>query len=177
MADGLHERVNADLAEGRLWKARDRLQGARRMDPTNQWILETLGEVYFRMGDLPEAGRAWFLTARTGPDWERAEAAFYARYGNRPQDTVVAIRVRGEIDDYPEPVQERLRTLQRRLKAEGRTWEPRRGRRAEPYKRGRVPGIVRGIIFIGILLVVISIFIIGLDTAITGLTRSTFGAH
>ena len=71
MADGLHERVNADLAEGRLWKARDRLQGARRMDPTNQWILETLGEVYFRMGDLPEAGRAWFLTARTGPDCKK----------------------------------------------------------------------------------------------------------
>ncbi|TMD41813.1 MAG: hypothetical protein E6I88_06580 [Chloroflexi bacterium] len=57
---GTRERIQADLASGRLWKARDRLRGVLRSAPSNQWALEQLGDVYFRMGDLPEAGRVWF---------------------------------------------------------------------------------------------------------------------
>lgn len=62
------DRVKADLKAGRLWKARDRLVGVLRANPTDQWALEQLGGVYFNMGDLPAAGRAWFLTGQSGPE-------------------------------------------------------------------------------------------------------------
>jgi len=120
----VRERVDADLKAGRQWKARDRLVGLLRVDPANQWALDQLGEIYFRMGDLPQAGRVWYLTARVGPEWGAAEAAFYERFGKKPSNVVAALHVRAAIDQFPPEVQERLRTLQRRLEMEGRFWEP-----------------------------------------------------
>ncbi len=167
----LRERVKADLEAGRLWKARDRLAGVLRVDPTNQWALDQLGDVHYRMGDLPEAGRAWFLTARTGPEWDAAEAAFYERYGNRPANLVAALRVRAPIDRFPPAVQERLGLLQRRLKAEGRFWEPRVSVVAPvSAKRSLMSGALGGavvILLLGALLIgLVSIvgFVIGLLT-------------
>lgn len=61
-------RVQDDLNAGRLWKARDRLLGARRIDPANQWVLNSLGEIYFKMGDLPAAGGVWFLSSSPKKD-------------------------------------------------------------------------------------------------------------
>jgi tetratricopeptide (TPR) repeat protein len=133
------ERVKADLEASRLWKARDRLKGVLRVDPANQWALDQLGGVYYRMGDLPEAGRAWYLTARTGSDWEAAETAFYGRYGKKPANVVAALHVRAAIDRYPPEAQERLQTLQQRLRMEGRFWEPRD--RPRPVS---VPGSIGG---------------------------------
>ena len=112
------------MRAGRLWKARDRLVGVLRVDPANQWALDQLGSIYFRMGDLPQAGRAWFLTPRTGPEWEAAESAFYERYGGTPAQVVAALHVRAAIERFPAAVQERLRLLQRGLSADGRVWEP-----------------------------------------------------
>jgi hypothetical protein len=113
------------MRAGRLWKARDRLVGVLRVAPANQWALDQLGTVYFRMGDLPQAGRVWFLTPKDGPEWEAAEAAFYERYGRKPGNVVAALNIRAAMERFPPKVRERLRTLQERLKAEGRFWEPR----------------------------------------------------
>src|SRR5207247_5950725 len=81
------------------------------------------GGVYFRMGDLPQAGRAWYLTSRQGADWEAAEAAFYERYGKTPANVVAALHVRDAIDKFPPEVQERRRTLQQRHDRERRVRE------------------------------------------------------
>src|ERR1700736_5792585 len=102
----VRERVDADLKAGRQWKARDRLVGLLRVDPANPWALDQLGEVYFRMGDRPQAGRAWYLTARVGLEWESAEAAFYDRFGKQPSNVVAALYVRAAIDQFPPEVQE-----------------------------------------------------------------------
>jgi hypothetical protein len=120
----VRQRVEADVKAGRLWKARDRLVGVLRVAPANQWALDQLGGIYFRMGDLPQAGRVWYLTPRQGSDWEAAEAAFYERYGRTPANVVAALHVRASIDKFPPEVQERLRTLQRRLERDGRFWDP-----------------------------------------------------
>ena len=78
------ERVRTDIKEGRLWKARDRLHGLLQADPSNQEILGQLGEVCFRMGDLPQAGRYWYLTERSGEDVDLAALAFEERFGRNP---------------------------------------------------------------------------------------------
>lgn len=105
------ERVRADLDQGRLWKARDRLHGLLQADPSNQEILGELGEVYFRMGDLPQAGRYWYLTERSGQDAALAAQAFEERFGRSSQTAVQVLPVRGSIADYPEAVQARLAKL------------------------------------------------------------------
>jgi hypothetical protein len=47
------QRARDDLAAGRAWKARDRLQGALAVDAPPE-LVDLLGEVLFGMGDLPE---------------------------------------------------------------------------------------------------------------------------
>lgn len=74
-------RAQADLAAGRAWKARDRLQGLLRHRVDFE-VLDLLAEVYYDMGDLPAAGALWFVTGR---DDERARAsvdAWHERHGD-----------------------------------------------------------------------------------------------
>lgn len=160
----VRDRVDADLKAGRLWKGRDRLVGLLRVDPANQWALDQLGEIYFQMGDLPQAGRAWYLTARVGPDWEAAEAAFYERYGKTPSDVVAALHVRAAIDRFPPEVQERLRTLRRRLEMEGRFWEPKDRAPSAPSPtslRGRM-GAAAGALIVALILVALGIGLVNM---------------
>jgi tetratricopeptide (TPR) repeat protein len=160
----VRERVGADLKAGRLWKARERLVGLLRVDPANQWALDQLGEIYFRMGDLPQAGRAWYLTPRVGPEWEAAETAFYERYGKTPSNVVAALHVRAAIDQFPPEVQVRLRTLQRRLEMEGRFWEPKDRPPAAPSPtslRGRI-GAAASALIVALILVALGVGLVNI---------------
>jgi hypothetical protein len=121
------DRARVDISEGRLWKARDRLATAVRVWPADQEVLELLGEVHFRMGDLPAAGRFWLPTARTGPEVDAALAAFEERWGSSPGEMLKLVPLCGEIDDYPETARERLRRLGERGEEAGVAW--RRGER------------------------------------------------
>ena len=80
-SSGAVQRARADLAQGREWKARERLAGhlAGEYDPE---ALELLGEVSYAMRDLPAAGAAWFGTARRGADVDEAVEAWRERYGD-----------------------------------------------------------------------------------------------
>jgi hypothetical protein len=154
----LEQRVDDDFQAGRLWKARDRLVGKLRNSPSDQWALNRLGEVYFRMGDLPQAGRAWFLTEREGPERQAAEAAFYNQYGRHPFDVVAALRVRAAIDRFPPRVRERLRALQQQLQAEGRFWDPRdrpNVRRSRSWMNNRYSGVIALLLGLVLLIAVV----------------------
>jgi hypothetical protein len=96
----LHERVRADLDAGRAWKARDRLEGALANAPTDQSILETLAKICFELGDLPAAGKYWYLTDATGDDVERALAAFGERHPT-PKAVFTAFPMKAPPDAYP----------------------------------------------------------------------------
>jgi hypothetical protein len=81
------ERARVDVEAGAPWKARDRLQGLVRLWPADQQVLGMLGEVLCAMGDLPAAGRCWYLTERTGADVDAATAAMERRHGRGAQLT------------------------------------------------------------------------------------------
>lgn len=74
-------RARADLAAGRAWKARDRLDGllSRRQDAE---ILDLLATVHQRMLNLPAAGALWFATGRDDEVAREAIAAWRERHGN-----------------------------------------------------------------------------------------------
>jgi len=114
------ERVRGDLDDGRLWKARDRLHGMLQANPADQEILELLGGVYFKMGDLPQAGRYWYLTERKGSDVDQAMEAFEQRFGRSTVSAVLALPIRARIIDYPEAVQKRVETLTGALRKDER---------------------------------------------------------
>ena len=75
------QRARADLEAGREWKARERLVG-RLAGEYDAEALELLGEVSYRMRDLPAAGAAWFGTARRGKDVDEAVEAWRERHGD-----------------------------------------------------------------------------------------------
>jgi hypothetical protein len=128
-------RAIGDIEAGRLWKARDRLSAAVRDSPTDQGILELLGEVYFRMGDQPAAWRYWVLTTREGADVDAAKLAFEERYGRAGlADRLSQIPAYEPLADYPIAVRERVVELRQLGRAEGIDW-PRS--RAQPSKRQR----------------------------------------
>ena len=104
------ERARGELAAGRPWKARQRLEGALANDPTNQDVLELLGEICFEMGDLPSAGAYWFLTERDGEDVAAAHAALAERWPT-PRALFAALPVKARVDAYPARVRARLEAL------------------------------------------------------------------
>lgn len=93
-------RVQQEIANGRLWKARDRLLGLFSAYPTSQEVLQLLGEVFYKMGDLPEAGRYWYLTEYNDGLAQEALRALRERCGSDPCIILRQLPVRGHFNKY-----------------------------------------------------------------------------
>lgn len=85
MSDAL-DRARSDLAAGRAWRARDRLNGllTHRQDDE---VLELLARVHVEMGDLPAAGTLLYVLRRgdagtATPDERAAMEAWRQRFGS-----------------------------------------------------------------------------------------------
>ncbi|MGA9761119.1 MAG: DUF6584 family protein [Gaiellaceae bacterium] len=137
------ERARAEIAAGRLWKARERLAGVIRFDRYDQKVLDLLGEVHFSMGDLPAAGRLWFLTERIGHETESAHAALQERYGNDPALILESIPFGRDLERYPVSVRSRLDELVAQAGKRGQRLLKSR-RRARYRHRGRDSGSTLG---------------------------------
>jgi len=74
-------RARADLAGGRAWKARDRLNGLL-ADRQDFEVLDLLATVHYEMHDLPAAGALWFVTGRDDEVARASLAAWRERHGN-----------------------------------------------------------------------------------------------
>ena len=74
------DRARADVGAGRLWKARDRLNGLL-LDRHDDELLDLLATVHFDMGDRPAAGALWFVTGRTDDKAVLAIEAWRERHG------------------------------------------------------------------------------------------------
>lgn len=108
-------RVREDVAAGRLWKARDRLHGHLIETPADQDLLDMLGAIWFQMGDLPQAGRYWFLTEREDEAAIEARTAFYERFGHQAPQVLRALPRPTRPELYPTTIRERLEDLARGL--------------------------------------------------------------
>lgn len=109
--DWRYAQVREDIGRGRLWKARDRLHGHFAETPADQVVLDLLGSVLFAMGDLPQAGRCWWLTERDDEAAHAARAAFHERYGSSAALVLRALPRPGTPDQYPASVEARLARL------------------------------------------------------------------
>jgi len=116
--------VREEVEAGRLWKARDRLQGHFRDDPANADVLDMLGAVHFAMGDLPLAARYWWLTERDDEHAVSARSAFHERFGTRAANVLGALPRPAAPEHYPPGVRARLEALVAAATDEGVRWGP-----------------------------------------------------
>jgi Family of unknown function (DUF6584) len=112
---GLYDRVDDAVAEGKLWRAREILEGNLGQLGYDIDLYERLGQVLLQMGEPMQAGRFLFLSGRRGRRYEEAINIYLDRYTRKAPGNLLgtfpnAARL-AKVDDYPEAVREELCSL------------------------------------------------------------------
>jgi hypothetical protein len=120
-------RVDQAVSEGKLWKAKEILQGniaATRFDPA---LYEKYATVLLEMGDLVEAGKYIFLAGNNKPEYIHAKELYLSRYAKSGWQNLYGTFPSWakllDLSEYPESVADELRRLgypeeeRRKLKA------------------------------------------------------------
>jgi len=97
--------VDRELAAGRLWRAKEILQGRLRSAGYDTVLYERYGFVLFQLGDLAEAGKYLFLSGVRRPEYRGPIEIYIHRHGKSLRslrDTFPACVRRTEIASYPE---------------------------------------------------------------------------
>jgi hypothetical protein len=79
------ERALQDIDRNELWRARERLEGYIGSTGYDRDVVELLGDVCYRMGDHPNAGRYWFFTPADSSQKQSAIETFVRRCGGAPR--------------------------------------------------------------------------------------------
>lgn len=82
--------VQAALDEGKLWRAKEILQGRVGSMPYSPALYEQYGAVLLAMDDRMQAGKYLFLSGARRPEYEDAIATFMERHGRRSERQLVA---------------------------------------------------------------------------------------
>lgn len=108
-------RVEKALSEGKLWKAKEILQGnvgTTKFDPA---LYEQYGLVLLEMGDLVEAGKYLFLAGKSRPEYVEAVDLYLSRHAKNGwrnlYGTFPAWAKLLDLSEYPESVGHELRRL------------------------------------------------------------------
>ena len=108
------EHADKELAQGRLWRAKEILQSTIPNAGYDPELFERLGLVLLKMGDLREAGRYLFLSGRRESEYEESIGLFLARYQTNPRTlyaTFPRVAKLAARTDYPEPLTGELKQL------------------------------------------------------------------
>lgn len=157
-------RARADIRAGRLWKARDRLQGA--LATRQDWeLVDLLALTYVGMGDLPRAGALWFALER---DDELSRPAITAWKSVNPN-------AEARLASIPRPLRspvgwDHLDDLRRAAKDEARArwsrknWSDRNA--AMEYRPRRLGDRLKNLTAVAFVIWVILMCLIGLTTTL-----------
>jgi hypothetical protein len=117
------ERVRAEIAAGRLWRAKEILAG-RVTTAFSFDACEQYGVVLMATHDLMAAGRYLFASGKRRAEYEEAIALFLARNGSSGDDLLGALPARVKtlpFEQLPQNVQEEIRARGPRKAREART--------------------------------------------------------
>lgn len=107
------EKAEREIENGRLWRAKEILQGSIAHAKYNSDVFEKLGQVLLRMGDLPDAGKYLFLSGARKADYEPAIEIFLQKHRD-PYDLFRTFprsaRLR-QFAEYPPQLADELRRL------------------------------------------------------------------
>ncbi len=114
-AEKTYSRADEALSDGKLWRAKEILQGSIHAQGYVPELYERYGQVLLEMRDLLEAGRYLFLSGVRREEYEDPISLFVARYTRRSPrhlyDAFPRAAKLKELCDYPEAVTETLRAL------------------------------------------------------------------
>jgi hypothetical protein len=108
------EKARAEIEQGRLWRAKEMLQGSLGNFGYNLELYEEYGKVLLLMGDLPSAGKFLFLSGVRKPEYEQAIGIYLTRHRGRPAQLFSTFPRTARLivlSTYPKPVEEDLRRL------------------------------------------------------------------
>ena len=115
MINHILDKAQAQIEQGRLWRAKEILQGAIRSESYDIQLFEIMGVVLLKMGDLPEAGKFLFLSGVRRPEYQESIEIFLGKHQRRqPRDFLYLLprkaRLRN-VSDYPDQVAQVLRQM------------------------------------------------------------------
>ena len=93
------EKVEKEIAEGKLGIARDRLHGLVQAHPLDLSLRSRLGDVYWKLGYPREAGRFWFLDKDPGGEKLGAIALFIDECKGDPSVILKRLKLRFHPED------------------------------------------------------------------------------
>lgn len=108
------EHAEKELVAGRLWRAKEILQGSIPNAGYDCDLFERLGTVLLKMGDLREAGRFLFLSGPRQLSYHEAINIFLRQHSKNPRGLYAAFPRTAKLarrEDYPEPLREELKQL------------------------------------------------------------------
>lgn len=94
MRGSTFERIQQEIAEGKLGIARDRLHGLVQAYPLDFSLRSLLGDVYWKLGYPREAGRFWFFDLDPDADKRAAIAMFVEECANDPARIFLRLKLR-----------------------------------------------------------------------------------
>lgn len=111
----LYERVDAELAAGRAWRAREILGGNIGTRGYDTELFERYGRLLLEMGDVLEAGKYLFLSGERRPEYEEAIAVYLSRLTRRDPRNLLgsfpSAARRPTLAAYPDAVRRTLEEL------------------------------------------------------------------
>lgn len=77
-----YSNVDHEVAAGRLWRAKEILQGRLPSAGYDTCLYERYGSILLQLGDMKEAGKYLFLSGSRKPAYEQAIGIFIGRHAN-----------------------------------------------------------------------------------------------
>ena len=108
----LYRRVDEAIRQGKIWRAKEILQGNIANREYDRELFERYGQLLRSQGDLIEAGKYLFLCAKRKPEYEEAIGLYLRRFAWKCSEILLstfpaAARLE-KIKEYPEAVREKL---------------------------------------------------------------------
>ncbi|MED4651813.1 DUF6584 family protein [Bacillus pseudomycoides] len=89
-------KIEKDIENHDLGKARDRLHGLIQAYPEDLSLRKKLGDIYFKLQYPTMAGRYWYLEENKTPEMLQACQRFEKSMGNIPNEIVRALKFKGD---------------------------------------------------------------------------------
>ena len=159
MKETTRERIEAEIAAGKLGIARDRLHGLVVSYPDDASLRSRLGDVYWKLGYPVEAGRFWFLDAPLDREKQAAVDLFVESCNSHPVKILRRLKLSSDLPGLEAEARTRLEDL---LSRAGATLPPVETPAAETRDASSLWIIGCLVVF----LLVLSLAIIGLATVL-----------
>ncbi|MDN4525964.1 DUF6584 family protein [Fictibacillus fluitans] len=111
------KKIERDIENNDLGKARDRLHGLLASYPDELEVRTRLGDIYYALRHPSMAGRYWYLEKNKTPEMVEACLLFEKSMGNEPFKIARALKFQGDketlkklqLDEYISPTQKKVK--------------------------------------------------------------------